>query len=156
MSFVERCVCQGNGTCHLPIYFIYPSFASLKCLACHPPPGTIPPLSYTQSLHTYPVIPCKVFSSWNSKIIRIISAKESGDYSLKKGLKMREENSTLPKSFKQGVQIKDQIPFPSESPSSSILLTFHKIGIWLSSNPSWITIQLGNIGNEGMQHSPYP
>ena len=69
---------------------------------------------------------------------------------------MREENSTLPKSFKQGVQIKDQIPFPSESPSSSILLTFHKIGICLSFSPSWITIRLGNTGNQGMQHSAYP
>ena len=110
MSFVERCVCQGNGTCHLPIYFIYPSFASLKCLACHPPPGTIPPLSYTQSLHTYPAIPCKVFSSWNSKIIRIISAKESGDYFLKNDENKRRKSHSPKKSCKQGVWIKDQIP----------------------------------------------
>ena len=34
--------------------------------------------------------------------------------------------------------------------------TFHKIRIWLSSNPSWIIIRLGNTGNQGMQHSSYP
>ena len=156
MSFVERCVRQGNGTCHLPIYFIYPSFASLKCLACHPLPGTIPPLSYTQSLHTYPVIPCKVFSSWNSKIIRIISAKESGDYFLKNDENKRRKSHSPKKSCKQGVWIKDQIPL---SKCESIFLhpwTPHKIRIWLSSNPSWITIRLGNIGNQGMQHSSCP
>ena len=49
----------------------------------HPPPDTIPPQSYTQGLHMNPVIPYKVFSSWNSKDVRIISAKESRDYSLK-------------------------------------------------------------------------
>jgi hypothetical protein len=68
---------------------------------------------------------------------------------------MREENPSLPKSCKQGVQIKDQIPFLNLSTSLSIHLTFHKIGIWLSSNPSWITILLGDIGNQGMRHSPY-
>ena len=31
----------------------------------------------------------------------------------------------------------------------------HKIGIWLSSNPSRIIIRLGNIGNQGLQRSPY-
>ena len=70
------------------------------------------PRNHTPKISTvYPVIPQKVSPSWNSKDIRIIPAKESGDYSLKKELKMREENSTLPKSCKQGVQIKDQIPF---------------------------------------------
>ena len=136
-----------------------------KCLVCQSStPGidihlrqTSFPRNHTPKASTvYPIIPYKVFSSWNSKDIRIIPAKESGDYSLKKELKMREENSTLPKSCKQGVQIKDQIPFPSMSPSPSISFTFHKIRIWLSSNPSWITIRLYNIGNEGMQHSPYP
>ena len=100
-----------------------------KCLVCQSStPGIDIHLRQTPFLrnHTpkvsavYPVIPYKVFSAWNYKDIRIISAKESGDYSLKKELKMREENSTLPKSCKQGVQIKDQIPFPSVSPYLSI------------------------------------
>ena len=148
------------------IFFIYPSFASLKCLVCQSSTPDIDihrqtsfPRNHTPKVSTmYPVIPYKVFSSWNSRNVRIISAKDSGDYSLKKEreLKIREENPTLPKSCKQGVQIKDQIPFPSMSPYSYIPLIFHKIGIWLSSNPSWITIWLGNIGNQGMQHSSYP
>ena len=33
-------------------------------------------------------------------------------------------------------------------------VNIHKIGIWLRSNPLWITIRLGNIGNQGMQHFP--
>ena len=74
------------------ISFIYPSFASLKCLVCQPP---IPGLTSTARHHPpavihpkvftiYPVIPYKVFSSWNSKVMKVISAKERGDYSLKK------------------------------------------------------------------------
>ena len=68
---------------------------------------------------------------------------------------MREENPTLPKSCKQGVQIKRPNFLPSVSPSLSILWHPTKIGIWLSSNPSRIIIRLGNIGNQGMRHSPY-
>ena len=68
---------------------------------------------------------------------------------------MREENPTLPKSCKQGVQIKRPNFLPSVSPSLSILWHPIKIGIWLSSNPSRIIIRLGNIGNQGMRHSPY-
>ena len=106
---MELAICRS-------ISFIYPSFASLNCLVCQPPilgltstarhhpPAVIHPKVFT----IYPVIPYKVFSSWNSKIVRIISAKESGDYSLKK-LKMK--NPTLPKSCKQGVQIKTKFPF---------------------------------------------
>ena len=41
----------------------------------------------------YPVIPQNVFPTWNSKNVKIISAKESGDYLLKKLLKMGEERS---------------------------------------------------------------
>ena len=111
---MELAICQS-------ISFIYPSFASLKCLiyqppisgltstARHHPPAVIHPKVFT----IYPVIPYKVFSSWNSKVMEVISAKGRGDYSLKKReLKMREENPTRPKSCKEGVQIKDQIPFP--------------------------------------------
>ena len=68
---------------------------------------------------------------------------------------MREENPTLPKSCKQGVQIKRPNFLPSVGPSLSILWHPTKIGIWLSSNPSRIIIRLGNIGNQGMRHSPY-
>ena len=68
---------------------------------------------------------------------------------------MREENPTLPKSCKQGVQIKRSNFLPSVSPSLSILWHPTRIGIWLSSNPSRIIIRLGNIGNQGMRHSPY-
>ena len=68
---------------------------------------------------------------------------------------MREENPTLPKSCKQGVQIKRPNFLPSVSPSLSILRHPTKIGIWLSSNPSRTIIRLGNIGNQGMWHSPY-
>ena len=150
-------------TIYRSIFFIYLSFASLKCLVSQSSTPDIDihrqtsfPRNHTPKVSiVYPVIPYKVFPSWNSKDVRLISAKESGDYSLKKSLKMREENPTLPKSYKQGVQIKDQIPFPIVSPFPSIPLTFHKIRMWLSSNPSWITIRLGNIGNQGMQHSPY-
>ena len=70
-------------------------------------------------------------------------------------MEMREENPTLPKSCKQGVQIKRSNFLPSVSPSLSILWHPTKIGIWLSSNPSRIIIRLGNIGNQGMRHSPY-
>ena len=84
-----------------------------------------------------------------------ISKRERGLFSKKRELEMREENPTLPKSCKQGVQIKDQIPFPSMSPYSYIPLIFHKIGIWLSSSPSRIAVRFGNIGNQGMRHSPY-
>ena len=68
---------------------------------------------------------------------------------------MRDENPTLPKSCKQEVQIKRPNFLPSVSPSLSILWHPTKIGIWLSSNPSRIIIRLGNIGNQGMRHSPY-
>ena len=102
----------------------------------------------------YPVIPYKVFSSWNSKVITIISAEREGIFE-KKSCKMREENPTLPKSCKQGVQIKRPNFLRSVSPSLSILWHPTKIGIWLSSNPSRIIIRLGNIGNQGMRHSPY-
>ena len=67
---------------------------------------------------------------------------------------MREENPTLPKSCKQGVQIKRPNFLPSVSPSLSILWHPTKIEIWLSSNPSRIIIRLGNIGNQGMRHFP--
>ena len=79
-----------------------------------------------------------------------MSAKERGDYSLKK-VENERRKSHSPKEL----QIKDQIPFLNLSSSPSISLTSHKIGIWLSSNPSWITIRLSNIGNQGTQHSPY-
>ena len=68
---------------------------------------------------------------------------------------MREENPTLPKSCKQGVQIKGPNFLPSVSPSLSIHWHPTKIRIWLSSNPSRTIIRLGNIGNQGMRHSPY-
>ena len=115
------------------ISFIYPSFASLKCLVCQPP---IPGLTSTARHHPpavihpkvstlYLIIPYKVFISWNCKVIRIISAKGRGDYSLKKReLKMREENHTRPKSCKEGVQIKDQISFPKHK-----FISFHLFAI---------------------------
>ena len=65
------------------------------------------------------------------------------------------KNPTLPKSCKQGVQIKRPNFLPSVSPSLSIIWHPTKIRIWLSSNPSRIIIRLGNIGNQGMRHSPY-
>ena len=68
---------------------------------------------------------------------------------------MREGSPTLPKSCKQGVQIKRPNFLPSVSPSLSILWHPTKIGIWLSSNPSRTIIRLVNIGNQGMRHSPY-
>ena len=81
------------------ISFIYPSFASLKYLVCQPP---IPRLTSTarhlfsrrhtlKVSTTYPIIPYKVFSLWNSKDIRIVSAKERGDYSLKKRKELQNE-----------------------------------------------------------------
>ena len=104
----------------------------------------------------YPIIPYKVFSSWNSRIIRIISAKESGDYSLKKE---RVENERRKSHSPKELQTRSSNKrLNSLSKCESIFLhplTSHKIGIWLSSNPSWITIRLGNIGNQGMWHSPY-
>ena len=33
--------------------------------------------------------------------------------------------------------------------------TFHKIGIWSSTNLLWTTLRLGNTGNQGMLHSSY-
>ena len=82
---MELAICRS-------ISFIHSSFASLKCLVCQPPiPGLTStarhlfPCSHTPKVSTiYPIIPYKVFSVWNSKNIRIISAKERGDYSLKK------------------------------------------------------------------------
>ena len=146
------------------ISFIYPLFASLKCLVCQPP---TPRLTSTARHHSpaiiHPKSPHRTQSSHTRsshhetpKLLESYQQNREGIILLKKALKMREENPTLPKSCKQGVQIKDQIPFPSMSPSPSISLTSHKIRIWLSSNPSWITVWLGNIGNQGMQHSAYP
>ena len=136
MSYLVLSWALPNGVCIKEmklaicrsISFIYPSFASLRISAYQSSTLGIDfhrqtpfPRYHTPKVSiVYPVIPYKVFPSWNSKDVRLISAKESGDYSLKKSLKMREENPTLPKSYKQGVQIKDQIPFPSMSPSPSI------------------------------------
>ena len=64
----------------------------------HPPPD----ISFTRShipkvSTTYPMIPYKVFPLWNSKDIRIISAKERGDYSLKKRVENEKRKSHSPK-----------------------------------------------------------
>ena len=94
-----------------------------KCLVCQSStPGIDIHLRQTPFLrnHTpkvsavYPVIPYKIFSSWNYKDIRIISAKESGDYSLKK---TKNEKSHSPKELQTRSSNKDQIPLPSVSPS---------------------------------------
>ena len=110
------------------ISFIYPSFASLRCLVCQQlipgltstarqhPPAVIHPKSpqYTRPSHT------RSFHHETPKYENHISKRERGLFSKKRELEMREENPTLPKSCKQGVQIKDQIVSPSVSPFPSI------------------------------------
>ena len=137
-----------------------------KCLVCqsstpilasnfarhHSPRNHTPRISAV-----YPAIPQKVFISWNSKDFKIISARESGVYSLKKCWKWEKKSPTLPKSCKTWSSNK-KTKFLSKCESISFLshghYTLHKIGIWLSSSPSWITIRLGNTGNQDMQHFP--
>jgi len=97
---MELAICRS-------ISFIYPSFASLKCLVCQPP---IPGLTSTARHHPpavihpkvstlYLIIPYKVFSSWNCKVIRIISPKGRGDYSLKKRVEKERRKSHSPKEL---------------------------------------------------------
>ena len=134
---MELAICRS-------IFFIYPSFASLKCLVCQPPiPGLMstarhhpPAVIHPKVFTIYPVIPYKVFSSWNSKVLKVISAKERGDYSLKK----RVENERRKSHSSKELQTKSSNKRPkSLSKHESISLhplTSHKIRIRLSSNPS--------------------
>ena len=116
---------------------------------------SFPPQSYTKSLHHTTDHPIKVFSSLNSKVIRIISAKREGIFSKKKSCKMREENPTLPKSCKQGVQIKRPNSDLCGVSMDGKRWAHMRKEIWLSSSPSQIAVRFGNIGNQGMQHSSY-
>ena len=73
----------------------------------HPPPGILSPAIIHQKSPPY---------NWSShirsshhetpKLLESYQQKREGIILLKKALKMREENPTLPKSCKQGVQIK--------------------------------------------------
>ena len=67
-------------------------------------------------------------------------------------MKMREEErcTTPLKELEKKWSSNKETKFHSKCESTSFLslghFIFHKIRFWLSSNPSWITIQLGNTG----------
>ena len=146
--------------------FAYPLFASLKMSGLsiihsgywHPPsPDIIPPQSYTQNLHSIPShptkgIPIMKLQRWQNQQKRV------GIIFSKKMMKRRKVPLSQ-KSCKTWSSNK-KTKFLSKCESISFLspgyFIFHKIGIWLSSNPSGIPIRLGNTGNQGMQHSSYP
>ena len=86
-----------------------------KCLACQsltPRVGVhlrqaSSPRNHTPKISTvYPVIPQKVFPPWNSKDVKNIWAKESGDYSLKNAENERQKVPLSQIVVKQGVRIK--------------------------------------------------
>ena len=75
---------------------------------------------------------------------------------MKKNQRDKTHTSTQ-KSWNKGLKQKDQNFSKCESISSLSPehFTFHKIGIWSSSNLLRTTLRLGKIGNQGMLHSPY-
>ena len=86
---------------------------------------------------------------------------EYGSSSLKKTkVKKRERDKThtsTQKSWNKELKQKDQKFSKCESifSLSPEHFTFHKIGIWSSTNLLRTTLRLGNTNNQGMLHSPY-
>ena len=67
-------------------------------------------------------------------------------------------HTSTQKSWNKGLKLKVQKFSKCESISSLSPehFTFHKIGIWSSTNFLRTTLRLGNTGNQGMLHSSYP
>ena len=118
------------------------------------------PHNKTKNLHSEPIhlkwSIQEVLPSNNSILM------EYGSSSYKKK-KKKKEKETRPIPPLKRVQIKSSnkktrdvlsmSPFP---PSPLNIFTFHKIGIWSSTNLLRTTLRLGNTGNQGMLHSSYP
>ena len=119
-----------------------------------PSPDTVSPQPQTQNLHSVPIHLIEVLPSRNSKDFKIISTRESGAIFYKK--MMNDENERRRKMFHSPKRVgkkwssNKETKFHSKCESTSFLslghFIFHKIRFWLSSNPSRITIQLGNTG----------
>ena len=150
-----------EGIYHLPIFLLCIPIVLLasKCLACQlPTPGFDIHLRQTIPLTTKPKISTVSLSISNglSKQCSLPITLSSWSMGCLKKTE-RQDPYLHSKELKYGAQIKR----PKFSKCESIYalspehFTFHKIGIWSSTNLLRTTLRLGNTGNQGILDS-YP
>ena len=145
-------------------------FASLKMSGIsitysgywYPPSPDNSPHNKTQNLHSEPIhLECSIqamLPSNNSILIQYGSSsfqKKTGAEAMKKNKRDKTHTSTQ-KSWNKVLKRPKFSKCESISSLSPENSTFHKIGIWLSTNLLRTTLRLGNTGNQGMLHSSYP
>ena len=146
--------------------FAYHCFSSLKCLACQlPTPGIDIHIRQTIPLTTKPKISTVSLSNSNSLSkkcsLPITPSSWSMGHLLKKKTraeekKRRQDPYLHSKELNKELKQKDRKFSKCESISSLSpeYFTFHKIGIWSSTNLWRTTLWLGNTGNQGMIFLP--
>ena len=126
----------------------------------YPPSPDNSPHNKTQNLHSEPIhlewSIQAMLSSNNSFLMEYGSSSLKKNWSRSNEKKEDKTHTSTQKSWNKGLKRPKLSKCESISSFSPKHFTFHKIGIWSSTNLLWTTLRLGKTSNQGMLHSSYP